>query len=309
MGDKTKIQWCDATWNPLRGCSKVSAGCKNCYAEKVARRFSGPGKPYEGLVDERGKWNGTIREVPEHLDDPIRWVRSRMIFVNSMSDLFHRNVDFAFIAAVFGVMGHARHHTFQVLTKRDPREWFRWVEAQAKDAGIPPQHLVMSAACVQLGCVLAPGSSWPLANVCVGVSASDQPTADRRLPWLRETPAAVRFLSAEPLVGPMWIRDHLDWLDWVIVGGESGQRARPCFLDWIASIVKQCAEAGVPCFVKQVGRQPMVKLSTDAIGKMTAVDGGWLLRLDSKKGDDPEEWGRYLRHDINVQEMPEVGRG
>ena len=129
---QTSIAWTDETWNPLRGCSRISEGCRHCYAETMAARFSGPGQPYEGTI-RNGRWSGNVRIVPEKLGDPLRWTRPRMVFVNSMSDLFHDNVPNEFIAAVFGVIAAAPRHTFQVLTKRPARmlEWFEWQREQA----------------------------------------------------------------------------------------------------------------------------------------------------------------------------------
>jgi protein gp37 len=250
MGDRTGISWTDATWNPIRGCSRVSQGCVHCYAETVAARFSKPGQAYEGLTDKHGRWNGKILVVEKHMLDPIRWRRPRKIFVNSMSDLFHENLADDVIDRVFAVMARAPHHTFQILTKR------------------PARMLEYSRARL-LG--------FPLPNVWLGVSAEDQPTADERIPVLLETPAAVRFISAEPLLGPVDLYDYLHpscecelsdpmsavyqhdeacpagagRLDWVIVGGESGPGHRAMDPAWAESIAAQCVSAGVPVFVKQ----------------------------------------------------------
>lgn len=324
--DRTEIQWTDSTWNPVRGCSRVSAGCENCYAEKIAKRFSGPGKPYEGLVNKHGAWNGTMREVPEHLFDPLRWTKPRMVFVNSMSDLFHEGVADEYIAAVFGVMAAAPQHTFQILTKRPERAryWFdrtrtideidaarttihdddgpgtpgrleclyRALVAEAEhhpkgDGG--PLHTKHAA---------DPVGPWPLPNVWLGVSAENQEAADERIPILLDTPAAVRFVSAEPLLeavdfdSPV-LRHHYrpgHTIDWIIIGGESGPGARPCNVQWIRSIVQQCREAGVPCFVKQLGAR--------AVGLPRPSPGDVVVRRD-RKGGDPTQWPEDLR----VREM------
>ncbi len=293
MGERTGISWCDSTWNCVRGCSRVSEGCRNCYAESVAARFCGPGQAYEGLADRArkgSKWTGVVRMVPEHLADPLRWKRPRRIFVNSMSDLFHESLTNEQITAVFGVMAAAPQHSFQVLTKRSRRmrEWFEWVcsggrasrgdtlgylNSRAREA--MPQH--------HRGYVIAKlGHDWPLPNVWIGVSVEDQEAADVRIPDLLETPAAVRFLSCEPLLGPVNLRgvageptddeavriDALDgtWrtsprdddghpvgarIGWVIVGSESGPRARPCETKWIRWLRDQCTDARVPFFFKQ----------------------------------------------------------
>ncbi len=222
MGKATGIQWTDATWNPMRGCSRVSEGCRNCYAERVASRFSGPGQPYEPFIKMRVKsvdrslevddpkavtydqrrWNGVVRMVHEHLADPLRWKKPRRIFVNSMSDLFHEALTNEEIAAVFGVMAAAPRHTFQILTKRERMlVWFRWASAQRGQNA--------RSVCSQAAAKLVDGArwdfaigdgSWPLPNVWLGVSVENQAAADERIPLLLETPAAVRFLSCEPLL-------------------------------------------------------------------------------------------------------------
>jgi protein gp37 len=280
MGDRTGIQWTDATWNPVRGCSRVSPGCEHCYAETMAGRFCGPGQPYEGLVKlnggrgagKRSKWTGVVRMVPEHLADPLRWRRPRRIFVNSMSDLFHEQLSDEDIAAVFAVMAAAPRHTFQVLTKRPERmrDWFRWLEGAAeRSRSIFPaddttwrRNHVMWAAARRADVDLAASRhdhQWPLPNVWLGVSVEDQRRADERIPLLLDTPAAVRFISAEPLLGPIDFRrvpgfnrvglNLQDW--WVIAGAESGRGARKMDLDWVRSIRDQCAAARVPFFYKQ----------------------------------------------------------
>lgn len=287
MSDKSKIEWTDATWNPVRGCSRVSAGCTRCYAERMAARFSGPGGWAEGLAENTPagpRWTGRVELVPEKLDQPLRWKRPRRVFVNSMSDLFHEGLSNADIAAVFGVMAASPQHTFQVLTKRPERmrEWFRWAERMA----IPgvKRRCVAAWECVGRCADLAgafdgpkrrrlnlPGGdlyAWPLPNVWLGVSVEDQATADARIPLLLNTPAAVRFVSAEPLLGPVDMRrgiyqmsddvrrgtgTSLVGIDWVIVGGESGPGARPMHPDWARSLRDQCEAAGVAYFMKQMG--------------------------------------------------------
>lgn len=274
MGTDTGIEWTNATWNPVRGCSRVSAGCENCYAEKVAGRFSGPGLPYEGLarIGKNGaRWTGKVQVIENHLMDPLRWTKPRRIFVNSMSDLFHEGLGNEEIAAIFGIMASEDRHTFQVLTKRAARmrDWFEWV-ANGHPAG--PLHEVAYRAKVILnvdGSVIDRGASWPLPNVWLGVSAEDQATADERIPLLLETPAAVRWVSAEPLLGSIDFfaflktppRDEgltalrspeMPGLDWVVVGSESGPGARPMDLPWAVKIAEDCQEAGVPIFTKQI---------------------------------------------------------
>lgn len=294
------------TWNVVRGCDLCSPGCSNCYAMKQAHRFSGPCAPYEGLTRLRTKggavWTGTIRLVPEKLCDPLGWRKPRRIFVCSMSDLFHEDVPTEYIAAVFGVMAACPKHTFQLLTKRADRmhAWFRWLDEQAERArSVFPNdehkwlrdHVLRSAA-LRHGCDMpnqgAQGSVWPLPNVHLGVSVENQAYADERIPLLLDTPAAIRYVSAEPLLGPTSLARYLrtldvgpatfhpispeqrqrygdapqsiiitrrgSGLDWVIVGGESGGLAtRPFAPEWARLLVQQCAATTTPIFVKQIG--------------------------------------------------------
>ncbi len=214
MADNSSIEWTDATWNPVRGCTKISAGCKNCYAATFAERWRGiPGHPYEQGFD--------LRLVPEALELPLRWKKGRRVFVNSMSDLFHEAVPDIFIEDVVRVMRGCPQHRFQVLTKRSER-------------------------LAELG----PSLSLP-DNVWIGVSVEDERVL-HRVADLVTVAAAIRFLSVEPLLGP--IDDlPLDGIHWVIVGGESGRRARPVEADWVRSIRDQCRRARVPFFFKQWG--------------------------------------------------------
>lgn len=305
MSQATGIEWTDATWNPVRGCSRVSEGCRNCYAERVAARFSGPGLPYEGLARQRSngepQWTGSIMLVREHLEDPLRWKRPRRVFVNSMSDLFHPGVPDSYINAVFGVMCLAHRHQFQILTKR-PGRMRDFVSSQY-------------------------GGKEPLPNVWLGVSVENQEAADERIPLLLDTPAAIRFLSCAPLLGPVSLqqswRDYLEgWdtapehvchgdeerchrmcpepiqvrtaaVDWVIVGGESGPGARSCDIHWVRDLVAQCGFAGVPCFVKQLGSNP----------DNSAQPDGDLIKayIRDRKGGDMAEWPEDLR----VRQFPD----
>lgn len=218
MGDRSAIEWTDATWNPVTGCTKITAGCDNCYAERFAERWRGiPGHPFEHGFD--------LMLKPDRLDQPLAWKRPRMIFVNSMSDLFHKDVPNAYVDRVFDVMERADHHVFQVLTKRSPlmRDYLL---ARYADR-VPPAHI------------------W------LGVSVEDA-RSSARIVHLRQSPAAVRFLSAEPLIGPIGNVD-LTGIHWVIVGGESGPGARPIDPDWVRSLRDQCLEQGVAFFFKQWG--------------------------------------------------------
>lgn len=213
MSEKSAIEWTESTWNPITGCTQVSPGCAHCYAKTFAERFRG----VLGHSYERG-FDLTLR--PERLEQPLQWKTPRLIFVNSMSDLFHEAIERAYISRVFDVMSAAQWHTFQVLTKRS---------ARAAD--------------------FAEGIEWP-ENVWMGVSVENQRWTSR-IDDLRKIPALVRFLSCEPLLGPLDL--NLEGIRWVIVGGESGPRARPMCPEWARSIRDQCRTAGVPFFFKQWG--------------------------------------------------------
>ncbi|MFI0373455.1 DUF5131 family protein [Actinomadura sp. 1N219] len=265
MSERSAIEWTDATWNPVTGCDKVSPGCDHCYAETFAERWRGvPGHHFEHGFDL------TLR--PERLGQPLKWRAPRRVFVNSMSDLFHPAVPDEFIARVLAVMLTAPWHTFQVLTKRHAR-----MRSLLRDSRLTAAVYERAAADYGLDPVPAPLRRWPLPNVWLGVSAENQRWAEIRVPALIETPAAVRFVSAEPLLGPIdltravWTcgseRGHgltasyVHWgccdrfhgLDWVITGGESGPGARPAHPDWFRSLRDQCAAAGVAYFHKQHG--------------------------------------------------------
>lgn len=214
MSERSSIEWTEATWNPVRGCTKISPGCKHCYAETLAERFRGvPGHPFEQGFD--------LRIVPTALDLPKRWRRGRFIFVNSMSDLFHEAVPDEYIAQVFEVMRQSPQHRFQVLTKR-----------AARMADLAP-------------------ALQPPPNVWLGVSVENA-RYTWRIDHLRRVNVQVRFLSIEPLLGPI-PKLLLDGIHWVIVGGESGRGARPMRGEWVREIRDQCREAQVPFFFKQWG--------------------------------------------------------
>jgi protein gp37 len=320
------IQWTDETWNPVVGCTRVSEGCRYCYAEVAANRMRNRVPVYDGLTqitNGRPQWTGTVRCLPERLDEPLRWRTPRRVFVNSMSDLFHWNVTERFLRRVWLTMACARQHQFQVLTKRPQRmrDWLR-------GPGEGDVRASYEAAPVDL-----PPWEWPLPNVWLGVSCENQAAADARIPSLLQCPAAVRFVSLEPLLGPIdlqrlgarepeqpcrdcwFIAQQRQWqyrdlteayhavtqererahapctrpnLNWVIVGGESGTNARACDVRWIENIVDQCRAARVPCFVKQLGARPF-----------DAITGEFFL-LRNRQGGDPEEWPVDLR----VREWP-----
>jgi protein gp37 len=219
MSVNSSIEWTDATWNPVRGCAKISPGCKHCYAERFAERFRGVyGHPFERGFD--------LRLVPSKLREPLRWLTPRMIFVNSMSDLFQEEVPIKYISEVGRVMAEANWHTYQVLTKRHER-----------------MKELLSGSLSWLGA---------LPNVWFGVSVEDQKHGVPRIETLASTAARVRFLSIEPLLEDLGELD-LGGIDWVIVGGESGPKARPMEEKWVLSILRQCRKFRVPFFFKQWG--------------------------------------------------------
>ncbi len=305
---KTSIEWTDFCWNPVRGCSRISRGCEHCYAERMAARhlpgMRSPttGKPYARMTPQGPHWTGRVELIPEKLDEPLRWRTPRRVFVNSMSDLFHEALSDEAIDRVFAVMAmcDGKHssragHTFQVLTKRPERmaryfadpetSWRIYSEVvRVNIGGYRPRILPAD----ERGYRGLDTGQWPLPlpNVWLGVSPHDQESADWMIPLLLQTPAAKRFVSLEPLLGPVDPRPYVALLDvlccprcgfrtnrqteracpndgvalgpdvrldQVIVGGESGPGARPCHVSWIRSVVRQCREAGVACFVKQGG--------------------------------------------------------
>lgn len=375
------IAWTDQTWNCVTGCTKVSAGCKHCYAERVfpraysdeqmvvnsmtgARRFGNVVAEQEFLAPRKFT---DVRCHEDRLAQPLHWKKPRRIFVNSISDLFHEDVPDKFIAAVFGIMAAAMEHTFQILTKRPQRvlEWFKWIDSfggigkyirsdegrrdlrviignpeisriethrsgrKYRSSDDPWAKTMNAAACV--------GRGEPLHNVWLGVSVEDQKTADERIPLLLQTPAAVRFVSYEPALEPIllaqvipvkWngkpgkpitVVDYLrgpQHIDWVIVGGESGPGARPFNIEWARSVIRQCQDAGVACFVKQMGANVQTRndqvqdvwyyadgsdMETEELDADHYQGAPVRLRLNDRKGGDPDEWPSDLR----VREFPQ----
>lgn len=329
----TNIEWATDTWNPVTGCTKVSEGCRNCYAERVVERF---GARVHGTVPESIAVNAKARGLhglplaapftkvichTGRLDQPLRWRKPRRVFVCSMGDLFHGAVSDEFIAAVFGVMAACPQHTFIVLTKRPNRMrgWFSWIAsmgaetARMSDTDDGPIWTLQ----VAMQCARDYGSTvaecrveWPLPNVWLGVSAENQATADERIPLLLQTPAARRFVSCEPMLGPVIFersqlgqtsnceecgpmvrvdedgccvscgRDAMVYgVDWVICGGESGPAARPMHPDWARSLRDQCRAAEVPFFFKQWGEwiaetRPGTSVDLDTLESNEAVAYG-----------------------------------
>ncbi|HEU5431539.1 MAG TPA: phage Gp37/Gp68 family protein, partial [Thermomicrobiales bacterium] len=288
MPGSTAIEWTGASWNPVTGCTQVSAGCDHCYAKTFAERWRGiAGHPFEQGFD--------LRLWPDRLPIPLRWTKPRRIFVNSMSDLFHAHIPETFIQSVFATMAASPQHTFQVLTKR-PRRMQAVVASPEFAAGVHHEFATLEPPGIPAGCLRPPWPGWPLPNVWLGVSVESQAVA-WRIDWLVRTPAVVRFLSCEPLLGPLdlghWLpvkldsstpyvgtqcdetgcertavyqragrefaslihecADHDARVDWVIVGGESDPQHRPFDPDWARSIRDQCAAADVPFFFKQFG--------------------------------------------------------
>lgn len=291
MAEHSKIEWTDATWNPITGCSVVSPGCTNCYAMRQARRHDRPGSHYDGTtaMSKAGPiWTGKVALAPEPIvTAPLRWKRSRRIFVNSMGDLFHsaapdwwRHIVFAVMALSYDtaatdennvITALRQRHVYQVLTKRhDIMRRFVAELHNAASAGLSAQEFLahpFSDAARQVSCSRgdpipqnAPLSAWQwiedgYPGLWLGVSVEDQTRADERIPLLLDTPAAVRFISAEPLLGPVDLAAWLPHLNWIIVGGESGPGARPMNPDWARHLRDDCRAAGVAFFMKQMSKK------------------------------------------------------
>ncbi|PZQ18935.1 MAG: phage Gp37/Gp68 family protein [Ancylobacter novellus] len=347
MGDRSKIEWTDATWNPIAGCSVVSPGCTNCYAMRLAPRTEelSTGAPWAGASGRLTRsskagpvWTGALRLVERRLGEPLRWRRPRRIFVNSMSDLFHESAPDAWIDRVFAVMALCPQHTFQILTKRPAR-----MRAYVSSIGERLDQIMAAR-------VPHPTGEWqlwdlidpapfaaPLPNVWLGVSVEDQARADERIPELLATPAAVRWISAEPLLGPIDLLPYLfiftaeddaqldcpscdeplpfhdpkttdpadivtPRLDWVVAGGESGPNARPMHPDWVRSLRDQCAAADVPFLFKQWGDWLDERVATS---QRMAPGPEMFDRFGRPKGD---RWHPYDAADRNGGAMIRVGK-
>lgn len=357
---KTTIEWTDESWNPIRAedqdghkghyCEKISPGCANCYASRMQRRFHMPTFPGRQKGERYALHEGETSVcvtggLSVYLDDtrlvePLSWRRPRKVFVCDMSDLFGAWVPFEWIDRVFAVMALTPHVTYQVLTKRPERmaEWLddrglkpekEYPDADYRSRPGHPQERIRDEALTM--CDKRHGVpslfDWPLPNVWLGTSVEDQRNADARIPHLLRCPAAVRFLSVEPLLSPIIFASPagtieyangevspvvcnplttVPGIDWVIVGGESGPGARPLNIEWVRSIVGQCKAAGVACFVKQLGRSPYDGACDGepfdgSCGHAKGVtDSLHYLRLNDAKGGDPAEWSEDLR----VREFP-----
>lgn len=323
MSANTKIEWTDRSWNAVRGCSRVSDGCTQCYAMKFAHRFSGPGKPYEGLTTiRRGKvdWTGVARLVLSALDDPLRWRKPQRIFVNSMSDLFHPSLSDEDIASVFAVMAAAPHHTFQVLTKRPERaaELFakmhtgRSVRFGPHAGELLPDCGWLYERTWQLQLRYRPGRvhswHWPLPNVWLGVSVENQETANERIPLLLDTPAAVRFVSYEPALGSIdlrrWVFNRATAVRSAMFGpaalnSEQADAAIGYPLDWV--IVGGEAGPGARPFNIEWAQRTVADCAEAGVAVFVKqlgrnpFDAAGPLKLRHGKGADIAEWPESLR--------------
>jgi protein gp37 len=299
---KTLISWTDETLNPLVGCSKVSEGCTHCYAETAAATPRLQQFPqYQGVIDKHGHWNGTINFVPEQLNKLFHMKKSRRIFMPSMSDPFHENVKDEWLDQIMAAIALNPHLTVKMLTKR-PERMKKYFERDfygcvMKAFDKLPQDLVVKSP------RLSYRQTWPLPNLWLGVTVENQKEADERISLLLETPAAVRFLSIEPMLNSIDFEDvpvgmfgplrpyggvsvETPKIDWVIIGGESGSNARPFHLEWAESIIQQCKDAGVAVFTKQTGSNAFYQ--------------GKPFKTKSRAGTDPSEWPENLR----IQQFP-----
>ena len=324
MADNSSIEWTDATWNPVTGCTKISPGCDRCYAATFAERWRGtPGHYFENGFDV------TLRA--DKLDLPLRWKRPRRVFVNSMSDLFHENVPDEFIARVFAVMAKASQHTFQLLTKRHGR-------MRSLLGGLDGSpHRLIDATTDEDTALAIYEADWPLPNVHLGVSVENQHWADIRIPALLGTPAAVRWISAEPLLGPLdlhacWLHGKPGWgpeypeptsptsptgitvadlaagprLDWVVTGGESGHGARPMHPAWARSLRDQCVTAGVAFSFKQWGGWAPVE---DADDWRARRETDWHVRQDGYRWPLTEPHGAEDGTDVLMRRVDKKTAG
>ena len=309
---KTSIEWADSVWNPFVGCTRVSAGCQKCYAERFTARFAGiPGHKFEGVsknTPQGPRWTGKVSLAEKDIDQPLHWKKPRRIFVNSISDTFHDMVPLEWLDRIFAIMAKAPQHTFLVLTKR-PHYMRDYMRSR--------YHFPQTAPQIK-----------PPKNIWLGTSVENQAAADERIPFLLSTQAAVRWISAEPLLGPINLEHYLCgkgfpvtddlhdapdgakigcyervgmcWeprlpgLQLCVVGGESGPGARPCDIGWIRSVRDQCKAAGVACFVKQLGKNCVTTPS-----QVNGFRNRW--KFKAPKGGDISEFPEDLR----VREIPQ----
>jgi protein gp37 len=300
VSDNSAIEWTNTTLNPTTGCDKISPGCDNCYALTMAKRLKAMGQAkYQNDGDPRTSGPGFGLTVhPDTLGEPLRWRDPRKVFVNSMSDLFHARVPREFVQRFWAVMAATPQHSYQVLTKRPARMARIITDICECGAGHAPGVHFRSAmdwAATPHSPTYVPGvkstyhtAPWPLPNVWLGTSIELDKYADRA-DDLRNTPAAVRFISAEPLLGPLPSLD-LTGIDWLIVGGESGPGSRPVDLGWFRELIAMARTAGTAVFVKQMGSRWASDMS---------VGGQSLARVDKKGGD----W-RYWPDDLKIREYP-----
>lgn len=316
----TSIEWTDRVWNPTRGCSRISEGCRNCYAERIAARFSDgrEQKPvrqgeFHGFAirtPSGPRWTGKVELIESKLTEPLHWKKPQRVFVNSMSDLFHEALPDEAIDRVFAVMALCPQITFQVLTKR-PARMLQWFKGDGRSRW--EDHVYNRAYLMSTKCSAAVPSTWPLPNVWLGVSVEDQATADERIPLLLQTPAAIRFVSYEPALGPVDFSDFLpgrinphwtghaddnprsEWgLDWIIAGGESGSGARPPHPDWFRQVRDQCIAADVAFFFKQWGEWGIALPEPGEPKGWTPLNQMW--KFGKKKAGallDGREWKQF----------------
>lgn len=336
----SSIEWTEQTWNPVTGCTRVSAGCDNCYAATMTKRLAAMGQAkYQGLSG-KGHFNGQVKTHDDALSVPLKRRKPTVWFVNSMSDLFHPGVPFEFIDRVFAVMALCPQHTFQVLTKR-PARMAEYLTAERNihgdtctssgiiaDMSSDRKERYMMGLREALSRVAPTNQGLPLPNVWLGTSVESSAPV-HRIEHLKRCPAAVRFLSCEPLLSSLALcieclngpyrpdTDGMHQLEggrvqrpcglkgihWVIAGGESGPGARPCNIAWIRSLVEQCKAAGVPAFVKQIGAQP-VEEGCEPGHVFVGRNPRSLHKLHDPKGGDPDEWP----DDLRVREVPEPAK-
>ena len=317
---QTKIEWTDRTWNPVRGCSRVSEGCRRCYAERIfarnlpAMRSPTTKEPFAIMTPSGPRWTGKVELIESKLTEPLHWKKAQRVFVNSMSDLFHEALPDDAIERVFAVMALCPHITFQVLTKRPERmlKWFTpdWDALRETWEKVRVQMALLKR-------TMSEEWNWPLPNVWLGVSVEDQATADARIPLLLQTPAAIRFVSYEPALGPVDFSNYVyqcyqpvkDFprerpakfpaLNWIIAGGESGPGARPPhYPDWFRSVRDQCQAANVAFFFKQWGEFSFRETYPVGLSGGVGFPEVIALRVGKKKAGallDGREWKEFPR--------------